>query len=204
MAALAAVTIIVGNVGAIGQTSLKRMLAWSSVAQAGYMLGGVVVSSQLGVKATVFYLAVYLAMNVAAFAVVIARERETGLGDDIAALDGIGASRPWLAWPLTIAMLGLAGIPATAGFIGKVYLIDATVDGGYTWLGILIVVGSMISFGDYLRVLATMWMPSRATPVQPGEPRPAMAGGSPEADEQRDLPATAVAVVFGAASLFFG
>ena len=68
MAALAAVTIIVGNVGALGQTSLKRMLAWSSVAQAGYMLGGVVVSSKLGLQATVFYLAVYLAMNLAAFA----------------------------------------------------------------------------------------------------------------------------------------
>src|SRR5215207_776442 len=83
MAALAATTIIVGNVGALAQTSLKRLLAWSSVAQAGYILAGVVVSTQLGVKATVFYLAVYLAMNLAAFAVVIARERETLLGDDI-------------------------------------------------------------------------------------------------------------------------
>src|SRR5204863_8398968 len=136
-------------------------------------------------------LGVYTFMNVAAFAVVLARERETGLGDDMAALAGIGASRPWLAWPMTIAMLSLAGIPATAGFVGKFYLIDATVDGGYTWLGILIVVGSMISLGYYLRVLATMWMPSRATPVQPGEPRPAIARGTPDAYEQRDLPATA-------------
>ena len=77
------ITIVVGNVGAIGQSSLKRMLAYSSVAQAGYMLAGVVVTTQLGVRATVFYLIVYLLMNLAAFAVITARERETGLGDDI-------------------------------------------------------------------------------------------------------------------------
>jgi len=205
MAALAAVTIIVGNVGAIGQSSLKRLLAWSSVAQAGYMLGGVVVSSQLGVKATVFYLAVYLTMNMAAFAVVVARERETGLGDDIASVEGIGATRPWLAWPLTLAMLGLAGIPATAGFIGKVYLIDALVDGGYTWLGVLIVVGSMISLAYYLRVIAAMWM-------RPGrEPQPVLAGGAldapveePAASRRAGFETIAIAALFGAATLFFG
>jgi NADH-quinone oxidoreductase subunit N len=205
MAALAAVTIIVGNVGAIGQSSLKRLLAWSSVAQAGYMLGGIVVSSQLGVKATVFYLAVYLAMNMAAFAVVVARERETGLGDDIASVEGIGASRPWLAWPMTLAMLGLAGIPATAGFIGKVYLIDALVDGGYTWLGVLIVVGSMISLAYYLRVIAAMWMRPRR------EPQPVLAGAALDAPVEEPGPSRragfetiAIAALFGAATLFFG
>ena len=206
MAALAAVTIVVGNVGAIGQTSIKRLLAWSSVAQAGYMLGGVVVSSALGLQATVFYLAAYLAMNLAAFAVVVARERETGLGDDIAALDGIGASRPWLAWPMTLSMLGLAGIPVTAGFIGKVYLIDALVDGGYTWLGVLIVIGSMISLAYYLRVIAVMWM----RPVR--EPQPALAGAAldvpgatePAGPRKAGIEVLAVAAVSGAAILFFG
>ncbi len=97
LAVLATITIIVGNVGALGQSSLKRMLAYSSVAQAGYMLAGVVVATQLGVAATVFYLAVYLLMNMAAFAVIVARERETGLGDSIAgASPGSGASaRGW-------------------------------------------------------------------------------------------------------------
>jgi NADH-quinone oxidoreductase subunit N len=204
LAAISAITIIVGNVGALGQSSLKRMLAWSGVGQAGYMLAGVVVATTLGVQATVYYLAVYTFMNVAAFAVVAARERETGLGDDMAALSGIGASRPWLAWPMTIAMLSLAGIPATAGFVGKFYLIDATVAGGYTWLGVMIVIGSMISLGYYLRVLAAMWMPARTTQASPPDARPVMAGGSPEADAERDIPATAVAVVFGAASLVFG
>ena len=213
LAALAAVTIVVGNVGALTQSSLKRMLAWSSVGQAGYLLAGVVVATQLGVRATIFYLAVYLAMNLAAFAVVLARERETDAGDDISAFEGLGQSRPLLAWPMTIAMLSLAGLPATAGFIGKFYLIEASVDGGYTWLGVMIVIGSMISLGYYLKVIAAMWM--RPAPV------PAMAGGSPEADRAIDtsaggepLPEPAarfggievafVAIVFGAATIFFG
>src|SRR5436189_3831944 len=112
-ATLAVITIVVGNVGAIGQSSLKRLLAYSSVAQAGYMLAGVVVSTRLGVAATVFYLAIYVVMNMAAFAVITARERESELGDDMASLYGLGASRPELAWPMTIAMLALAGFPAT-------------------------------------------------------------------------------------------
>jgi NADH-quinone oxidoreductase subunit N len=192
LAALAAFTIVVGNVGAIGQSSLKRLLAYSSVAQAGYMLAGVVVSTRLGVQAVVFYLAAYLLMNLAAFAVITVRERESGLGDDIASLYGTGASRPWLAWPMTIAMLSLAGFPATAGFFGKLYLIEAAVDNDYAWLGVFIVIGSAISLAYYLRVVAAVWMrsPSEAVAarrgggvgVTPGG-RPLMAGGSPEADE---------------------
>jgi NADH-quinone oxidoreductase subunit N len=178
LAALAAVTIVVGNVGALGQSSLKRMLAYSSVAQAGYMLAGVVVATQLGVRATVLYLVTYLLMNVAAFAVIVARERETPLGDDIDSLVGLGAERPVLAWSMTIAMLSLAGIPATAGFIGKVYLIQATVDGGYAWLAVVIVLGSAISLAYYFRVLAAIWM--RRAPSLGGALLPAIAGGSPE------------------------
>ncbi|QEC47209.1 NADH-quinone oxidoreductase subunit N [Baekduia soli] len=209
LAALATVTIIVGNVGAITQSSLKRLLAWSSVAQAGYLLAGVLVASQTGVKATVFYLAVYLMMNVAAFAVIIARERETGLGDDISAVAGIGLSRPLLAWPLTLSMLSLAGMPATAGFIGKFALINAASDGGYTWLGIIIVVGSMISLAYYLKVVAAVWMrpaagSELATSDAAGAPR--LAGADPAAEglERPQLEVTAVAVLAGAAVLFFG
>jgi NADH-quinone oxidoreductase subunit N len=227
VAALAAITIVVGNVGALGQSSLKRMLAYSSVAQAGYMLAGVVVATQLGVRATVFYLAVYLFMNMAAFAVILARERETGLGDSVRSLAGLGRERPWLAWPMTLSMLGLAGIPATAGFMGKFYLIDAAVSGGYTWLGIVIVVGSMISLGYYLPVIAAIWMreapqgESAATasaaaprPPSPQGPLPAIAGGSPELDAETaaaptrlsgpQLEVALVAVLAGAATLFFG
>ncbi|MFZ1926528.1 MAG: NADH-quinone oxidoreductase subunit N [Solirubrobacteraceae bacterium] len=207
LAALATITILVGNVGALGQSSLKRMLAYSSVAQAGYILAGVVVSTQLGAQALVFYLAVYLPMNMAAFAVIVARERETRalaqarnpeewtgededpdgwVGDSIQTLAGLGRERPLLAWPMTISMLALAGIPATAGFIGKFYLIDAAVAGGYTWLGVVIVIGSMISLGYYLPVIATMWMsPSAAAATtSPASTIPAIAGGSSELDDE--------------------
>ncbi len=226
LAALATTTILVGNVGALGQSSLKRMLGYSGVAQAGYMLGGVVVGTRLGIEATVLYIAVYLGMNLAAFAVITAVEREDPRGDDISALNGLGARRPWLAWPMTIAMLGLAGIPGTAGFIGKFQLIHALVDGDYLWLAIVLVVGSMISLGYYLRVVATMWMGSYPSTVaaaagaplaEPG--MPPIAGGSQEAPapghrtdptEPADktngalLPITAVAVLFAAATVFFG
>jgi NADH-quinone oxidoreductase subunit N len=187
-ATLAVITIIVGNVGAIGQSSLKRMLAYSSVAQAGYMLAGVVVTTQLGISATVFYLAVYVIMNLAAFAVITARERETGLGDDISSLYGLGRDRPLLAWPMTIAMLALAGFPATAGFFGKIYLINAAVNNGYAWLGIVIVLGSAVSLAYYLRVVAAVWMRSPSEAPAPlasaTAARPVIAGGSPEADDE--------------------
>jgi NADH-quinone oxidoreductase subunit N len=215
-AVLATITIAVGNVGAIGQSSLKRMLAYSSVAQAGYMLVGVVVSTSTGVKATIFYILVYALMNLAAFAVIVARERETAFGDDIASLYGTGADRPWLAWPMTIAMLALAGLPGTAGFFGKVYLIDASVGNGYGWLGVVIVLGSAISLAYYLRVIAAVWMrsPSDAVarpPLTPGG-RPAIAGGSSEADVAAAPAARRliqpevlfVAIVFAAATVVFG
>ena len=127
---------------------------------------------------------------------------------------------------MTIAMLGLAGIPATAGFIGKFYLIDAAVSGGYAWLGVVIVVGSMISLGYYLPVIAAMWMreapASEGTPgarpePQPetsgGGPLPALAGGSPELDEEPTEASSArttqpevllVALLAGGATIFFG
>ncbi len=208
LAVLATVTIVVGNVGALGQSSVKRMLAYSSVAQAGYLLAGVVVATKLGARATVFYLIVYLLMNVAAFAVVIARERETALGDDIDALAGLGSERPLLAWSMTIAMLSLAGIPATAGFIGKVYLIQAAVDGSYTWLGVVIVLGSAISLAYYLRVIAAMWMRPGILPAVLA--RPLMAGGAPEAGLEpapprgRHVEVVLVAVLGAAGSIFFG
>jgi NADH-quinone oxidoreductase subunit N len=207
LAALAVITIIVGNAGAIGQNSLKRMLAWSGVAQAGYMLAGVVVGTRLGLQATAFYLAVYLFMNMAAFGVVIARERVSEHGDGLRSLEGLGSASPLLAWPMTIAMLSLAGFPATVGFIGKFYLISATVDGNWAWLGVMIVVGSMISLVYYLRVIAVMWMSPlkielpgvrRRREVQP------VAGWSPEADPKAQPEVLVVTLLMAAATIFFG
>jgi NADH-quinone oxidoreductase subunit N len=211
LAALAAISIIVGNVGALGQSSLKRLMAWSSVAQAGYMLAGVVVSTRLGVQATVFYLGVYLFMNLAAFAVIVQRERQTVWGDDIRGVQGLGAQHPLSAAALTLAMLGLAGIPATAGFIGKFYLIDAAISGDWTWLGVLIVIGSMISLAYYLRVVAAVWMQDApeeggAVALSRTAGRPALAGGDPAADApvRAHGEVVFVALLAGAATLFFG
>ena len=122
------------------------------------MLAGVVVGTRLGVQATVLYLIFYLIMNMGAFAVIVANQNERADGDDLSGLAGLGARNPWLAWPLTISMLALAGIPGTVGFIGKFQLIHALVDGGYTWLAVVLVIGSMISLGYYLRVIAAIWM----------------------------------------------
>jgi NADH-quinone oxidoreductase subunit N len=191
LATIAAITIIVGNVGALGQSSLKRMLGYSSVGQAGYMLAGVVVGTRLGVNATVLYLALYVMMNLAAFAVIVAVQNERSDGDELSGLAGLGARSPWLAWPMSIAMLSLAGIPATVGFIGKFQLIHALVNGDYTWLAIVLVLGSMISLGYYLRVVAVLWMREEVPSPGPsltgqfvagrGGLAP-IAGGSPEAD----------------------
>jgi NADH-quinone oxidoreductase subunit N len=168
VAAIATITIIVGNVGALSQTNVKRILGYSSVGQAGYMLAGVVVATRLGVDATVLYLIFYLLMNMAAFAVIVGNQNARADGDDLSGLAGLGARDPWLAWPLTIAMLALAGIPGTVGFIGKFQLIHALVDGGYTWLAIVLVVGSMISLGYYLRVIAAIWMRVQTPSPGPG------------------------------------
>jgi NADH-quinone oxidoreductase subunit N len=205
LAALAAISIVVGNVGALGQDSLKRLLGYSGIAQAGYMLGGVVVASSAGVSSLVFYLVAYAFMNLAAFAVVVARERETPYGDDIRAVRGLGAERPLLAWPLTISMLALAGLPATAGFIGKLYLIEALVEGDYTWLAVFIAVGTMISLAYYLRVVAAMWMGGESERAA----APAIAGASPEADPidpgaGRRFELLAPALGAAAATVFFG
>ena len=180
LSVLAIISIAVGNIGAIGQDSLKRLMGWSGVAQAGYMLVGVAAASELGINALVFYLAAYTLMNLAVFAVIVIRERETPWGDDIKSVEGLGRDRPELAWPMTISMLALAGLPLTSGFMGKLYLIEAAVDASHTYLGVAIVIGAMISLVYYLRVIAAMWMRPAA------EPAPAMAGGSPEADDEAE------------------
>jgi NADH-quinone oxidoreductase subunit N len=204
LAALAVATIVIGNVGAITQDSLKRMLAWSGVAQAGYMLAGVVVGTRLGLEATVLYLAVYLPMNLAAFAVVIARERVSEHGDGLRSLEGLGTASPLLAWPMTLAMLALAGFPFTAGFIGKFHLIQAAVAGRYEWLGVAIVVGSMLSLVYYLRVIATMWMGPTEVRLPTGRIARPAAGWSPEADPRAQPEVTAVAVLMAALILAIG
>jgi NADH-quinone oxidoreductase subunit N len=160
----------------------------------------------------------------------VAVQHERADGDELSGLAGLGRRNPWLAWPMSVAMLALAGIPGTVGFIGKFQLIHALVDGGYTWLGVVLVIGSMISLAYYLRVIAALWMrdevPAPARGIRSaltgrGGLAP-IAGGSPEADADNGgafaapaqggamraagaaPEATAVAVLFAAASIVFG
>ncbi|MBJ7455757.1 MAG: NADH-quinone oxidoreductase subunit N [Thermoleophilia bacterium] len=157
--AIAVASIAVGNIAALVQTNMKRMLAYSSVAQAGYLLIGVAVGSIRGAEATLFYLLAYGAMTMAAFAIVIIREREVEDGDTLGALDGYGRARPVLGAVMTVAMLSLAGFPPLSGFIGKFLLFGSALEADMAWLAVAGAVGSMISLGYYLRVVTVMWAP---------------------------------------------
>ncbi len=140
----------------------------------------------------------------------LARQLDTPNGDAIDSLAGLGYTRPLLAWPMTIAMLGLAGLPATGGFIGKFFLIEAAVGGEYAWLGVVIVIGSMISLAYYLRVIAALW--SRESPraeaaAVSASGHPVLAGGSVAMDGgggRVPVEVAVVAVVFAALTLVTG
>jgi NADH-quinone oxidoreductase subunit N len=160
LAVLAILTMVVGNVAAIAQTNLKRMLAYSSIAHAGYITVGLVAGSIQGVQAVLFYLAGYLFMNVGAFAVIVAlsRDRRGEDGERLNDFAGLGKTQPWLAAAMTVFMFSLAGIPPLVGFVGKLYVFAAAVEGGWWWLAAVGVFNSVISAYFYLRVVLTMYM----------------------------------------------
>jgi NADH-quinone oxidoreductase subunit N len=163
LAILAALTMTVGNLAALRQTNLKRLLAYSSIAHAGYMAVGLAVGKEPGLSGLLFYLAAYAAMNVAAFAVIIAVGRlqaADGPGEDegLGNMDGLAARKPGLAAAMALIMLSLAGVPPLAGFLGKLYLFSAAVQADLTWLAILGVINSVISAYYYLRVVVAMYM----------------------------------------------
>lgn len=160
-------TLVLGNVVALVQTNIKRMLAYSSIAHAGYALIGVVVASQVeasveaqtfGVSSVLLYLAVYSFMTMGAFGM-IGMLRRGGLeGEDIQDFTGLAKRQPFMGFLMLIFMLSLAGIPPTAGFIGKFYLFLAAVDAGLTWLAVLAVLFSVVGAFYYLRIVMVMYM----------------------------------------------
>ncbi|MBJ7471105.1 MAG: NADH-quinone oxidoreductase subunit N [Solirubrobacteraceae bacterium] len=177
---LAAASIIVGNVGALGQPTMKRLMGYSSIAQAGYLVAAISVGA---FGSMLIYLVVYAAATFAVFAVVAAREIERpDLGDDVAALDGLGRDRPLLAWIGTIGLFGLAGLPLTAGFFGKIAVAGALISGSETWLAVLLIIGSIISLAYYAPPVLRMWRsaPAPSTPDLAGEDAPA--AESPDAE----------------------
>ncbi len=173
--AVCIITIVLGNVVAIVQTNIKRMLAYSSIAHAGYALIGVVVAGQmavpeetrsLGLSSVMLYLVVYAFMTLGAFAIV-AMLRKGGLeGDEIVDFTGLAKRHRLAALLMLVFMVSLAGIPPTAGFIGKFYLFLAAIKGGLTWLAVVAVVFAAVSAYYYLRVVMVMYM--RESDASPG------------------------------------
>jgi NADH-quinone oxidoreductase subunit N len=160
LAFVSATSMIVGNLMAITQTSIKRLLAYSGIAQAGYILIGVIAGGQAGLAAVLFYLFVYLFMNFGAFAIVTLLADADGDHDRIADLEGL-SRRSWpMALLMTVFMLSLAGFPPFVGFFGKLFLFTAGVNAGYTWLVVVAVITSVVSVYYYVRVLIPVWSPS--------------------------------------------
>jgi len=154
---ISVITMLVGNTAAIFQNDVKRMLAYSGVAHAGYLLIGIVANSQDGVASILFYLGVYLFMNIGAFAIVYMLEGEGEQANSINRFKGLARRKPYLAAAMSLFMLSLAGFPPTAGFFGKLYLFVAAIKQGYVLMAILAVVASMIAVYFYLRVIAMMY-----------------------------------------------
>jgi NADH-quinone oxidoreductase subunit N len=157
LAVIAALSMVLGNLIAVAQSSIKRMLAYSSIAHAGYILTGVVAGNAAGSNGVLFYLMAYTVMNVGAFGVVGILERTDGTTltfDDCA---GLSRRAPWIAGLTALFMFSLAGIPPFAGFFGKYYVFAGAIQAGYTWLAIAGVVMSVVSAYYYLRLVVLMY-----------------------------------------------
>jgi NADH-quinone oxidoreductase subunit N len=169
-------SLAIGNFAALVQRSVKRLLAYSSISHAGFMLIAVAAASPLGGRALFYYLIPYAAGSLGAFAVVAARERELNAPVTIDSLAGMGWERPLLGLGMTMFMLGFAGLPLTGGFIGKFYVFSAAWKHGWIWLVIVGVVATMVSLYYYLAIIRAMYMRSAAelelAPVAGGSPHP--------------------------------
>ncbi|MFQ5882781.1 MAG: NADH-quinone oxidoreductase subunit N [Candidatus Methylomirabilales bacterium] len=155
---LAILTMGVGNVAALTQQSIKRMLAYSSIAHAGYLLVAFTAGTTRGFSSILFYLVVYAFMNLGAFAVIIALARQGEDSPTLSAYAGLGSRHPLLAFSMALFMFSLAGLPPTGGFMGKFYIVSAAVEADYVKLALIIVLFSLISVFFYLRVVVVMYM----------------------------------------------
>jgi NADH-quinone oxidoreductase subunit N len=155
---LAIATMTVGNLAALTQTNLKRMLAYSSIAHAGYVLIGVVVGTTRGVTAMMIYLFIYSFTQIGAFIIIVIMQRQDVVGDELKDFSGLHARHPFAAFAMLVFMLSLGGIPPTAGFMGKLWLFGAAIDAGYVWLAVIAVLNSAISLYYYIRIVVFMYV----------------------------------------------
>lgn len=160
---IAVASMVLGNLVAVAQKSLKRMLAYSSVAHAGYLVASLVPGTQLGISSMTFYLLGYGITSIAAFALLAAIGRDGERDVTLSDIAGLAGQRPWLAFFFSVVMLSLLGFPGTIGFMGKWYIISSLVAAQHTTLSVIIVLTSVISAGYYLPVIMAMYMrPARA------------------------------------------
>ncbi len=176
LSVIAAATMIVGTVVGVVQTNVKRMLAYSSVAHAGYLLLGIVSANSAGKAAILFYLLAYAVTNLGALGIVALLGSEQSEHDELRDFAGLWRSRPGLAGLMTIFLLSLGGIPPTAGFIGKWYIFSAALQEGHYWLAIIGVLTSVVSVFFYLRIVVMMYMTDGTEVVRPRVPVAAVVG----------------------------
>jgi NADH-quinone oxidoreductase subunit N len=155
---LSVATMTAGNIAAVTQSNIKRMLAYSSIAHAGYLLVGVVAGTSRGITAMLVYLFIYSFMQLGAFAVVVLLRRADVIGDELKDFSGLSFRNPFAAFAMLVFMLSLGGIPPTAGFMGKLWLFGAAVDAHYNWLAAIMALNSVVSLYYYVRIVVFMYL----------------------------------------------
>jgi NADH-quinone oxidoreductase subunit N len=198
VAVLAVASLAIGNLAAISQRDVKRMLAYSSVSHAGFLLIAVAANSDDGGTSLLYYLIPYVAATVGAFAIVASRERELGRPVSLSSLEGLGWERPYLGVGMWVFMLSLAGFPLTGGFLGKLFVFSAIYEAGWWWLVVIGVLATALSLAYYLNIVRALYM--RSGEVSPGTV--VAAGGSPPRDLHLDA-AVAAGIVVTIGSFFF-
>ncbi len=198
VAVLAVASLAIGNLAAIAQRDVKRMLAYSSVSHAGFLLIAIAANSDDGATSLLYYLIPYTAATVGAFAVVAARERELGKPVSLSNLEGLGWERPFLGIGMWVFMLSLAGFPLTGGFLGKLFVFSAIYEAGWWWLVVIGVLATALSLAYYLNIVRALYM--RSGELAPGAV--VAAGGSPPRELLLEG-AVAAGIVVTIGSFFF-
>jgi NADH-quinone oxidoreductase subunit N len=200
-AIIATISLAIGNFAALVQTNVKRILAYSAIAQAGFMLIGLSSGSALGGRALMYYLIPYSAAAFGSFAILAAREREIGVPVTLDNLAGFGWERPFLGVAMWFFVFGFAGLPLTGGFVGKFYVFAAAYDHGWVWLVIVGVLATLVSLYYYLGIVRAMYMrPSEELQLRPGG-GVAVSGGAPAKETLLHV-AVGAAFVVAVGSLF--
>lgn len=167
VAALSAISMVWGSVGALLQTNLKRLMAYSSIGNMGFVLMGLASGVEQGPASALIYLALYLPANIGIFALILAMRRDGVAAETVADLAGLAQKRAWMAGLLTLLLFSIAGIPPLAGFMGKFLVFRAAVDAGMVWLAVLGGVAAVVAAAYYLRLLASVWFAPPAPNLQP-------------------------------------